>query len=31
MARVRVCGVCMRPVADCICDDEPEGDGNEAA
>lgn len=25
MARVRVCGVCWKPVAECICDDEPRG------
>lgn len=33
MARVKVCGVCWKPVAECICDDEPEpdGDGPEAA
>lgn len=24
MARIRVCGVCWKPVAECICDDEPE-------
>ena len=24
MARVRVCGVCWKPVLECICDDEPE-------
>ena len=24
MARVKVCGVCWKPVAECICDDEPE-------
>jgi hypothetical protein len=28
MARVKVCGVCWKPVAECICPDpdEPEGD-----
>jgi hypothetical protein len=33
MARVKVCGVCWKPVAECICDDEPErsGPGPEAA
>jgi hypothetical protein len=26
MARVKICGVCWKPVAECICeDDEPEG------
>jgi len=24
MARVRVCGVCWKPVRECICDDEAE-------
>lgn len=24
MARVKVCGVCWKPVAECICDDEDE-------
>jgi len=24
MARVRCCGVCRKPVRECICDDEPE-------
>jgi len=24
MARVRVCGACLQPVAACICDDEPD-------
>jgi hypothetical protein len=24
MARIRVCGVCMQPVADCVCPDEPD-------
>jgi hypothetical protein len=31
MARVKICGVCWKPVAECICDDEPDGDGPEAA
>ena len=33
MARVMVCGVCRKPVAECICDDEPEftADSDEAA
>jgi hypothetical protein len=31
MARVRVCAVCLKPVADCICDDDPGDDGDEAA
>jgi hypothetical protein len=25
MARVRICGVCLKPVAECICDDEEGG------
>jgi hypothetical protein len=28
MARVKVCGVCWKPTAECICDDEPEPEGN---
>lgn len=24
MARIRVCGVCLKPVRECLCDDEPE-------
>lgn len=24
MARVKVCGVCWKPVNECICDDAPE-------
>ena len=34
MARIRVCGVCMKPVRECICDEdgpEPDEDGPEAA
>lgn len=32
MARVRVCGVCLKPVRECICEDEePEGSEDEAA
>lgn len=37
MARVKVCGVCWKPLPECICDDEPEftvtsdEDGPEAA
>jgi hypothetical protein len=31
MARVKVCGVCWKPVAECICDDEPEDDGKDCA
>ena len=32
MARVRVCGVCWKPVKECICDDDgPEDDRDEAA
>ena len=31
MARVKVCGVCWKPVAECICDDEPDEGGPEAA
>lgn len=33
MARIRVCGVCLKPVRECICDDEPGGpeDGDDAA
>jgi DTW domain-containing protein YfiP len=23
MARVRVCGVCWKPVAECLCDEDP--------
>ena len=29
MARVKVCGVCWKPVAECICDDEPEDSAEE--
>ena len=31
MARVKICGVCWKPVAECICDDEPDSEGPEAA
>ena len=31
MARVRICGECRKPVAECICEDEPEDDGDDAA
>jgi len=32
MARVRVCGVCWKPVKECICDeDAPEPDEPDAA
>jgi hypothetical protein len=27
MARIRVCGVCMKPVRECICDDEDQEPG----
>ena len=26
MARIRVCGVCLQPVRDCLCDDDGAGD-----
>ena len=29
MGRIRVCGQCMKPVAECICEDDE--DGPEAA
>lgn len=30
MARVKVCGECWKPVAECICDDDSQGqDGTE--
>jgi hypothetical protein len=31
VARIRVCGFCRKPVAECICEDEPDEDGTEAA
>ena len=33
MARIRVCGVCLKPVRECICDDERAAleDGDDAA
>lgn len=31
MARVKVCSRCLRPIAECVCDDDPDEDGPEAA
>lgn len=32
MARVKICGECMKPLAECICDeDEPEDGGEDDA
>ena len=31
MARIRVCAGCRKPLNECICDDEPDEDGPEAA
>lgn len=29
MARIRLCGVCRKPVAECICDDDEPQDSSD--
>ena len=31
MARVKVCAECLKPLRECICDDEPDDDGKDCA